>query len=153
MKIGIKIGIVSGYWNPIHSGHIDYIKSARSKCDFLIAIVNNDEQVKLKESIPFMDENHRLTIISNLKSVDNAMIAVDKSLNVCETIKIIRKKFEEDLIFFNSGDRVVGNIDNMEMELCLQLGIGFVILPLPKRYSSNAILKEVVIQANKRRSI
>ena len=59
------IGIVSGYFNPIHRGHLEYINAAKKECDFLVVIVNNDLQVKLKKSKVFMDENHRFEIVSN----------------------------------------------------------------------------------------
>jgi cytidyltransferase-like protein len=50
-----KIGIVSGYFNPIHQGHIEYINAAKDECDYLVVIVNNDDQVKLKGSAVFMN--------------------------------------------------------------------------------------------------
>ena len=52
-----KIVIVSGYFNPLHIGHVHYIEGAKKLGDFLIAIVNNDEQVKIKGSMPFLSEN------------------------------------------------------------------------------------------------
>ena len=76
------IGIVSGYFNPIHRGHLEYINAAKKECDFLVVIVNNDLQVKLKKSKVFMDENHRFEIVSNLKATDSAIISIDKSPSV-----------------------------------------------------------------------
>ena len=71
-----KIGIVSGYFNPLHRGHLEYINNARSKVDHLIAIVNNDSQVKLKQSKFFLDQDHRKLIIENLKAINYALISI-----------------------------------------------------------------------------
>ena len=65
-----KIVVISGYFNPIHSGHLDYIQEAKKLGDFLVVIVNNDDQVKIKGSIPFMDEEERARIVSSIKGVD-----------------------------------------------------------------------------------
>ena len=55
----MRIGIISGYFNPLHTGHLDYIESANRNCDLLYVIVNSDEQVKIKGIEPFMDEESR----------------------------------------------------------------------------------------------
>ena len=62
--------IVSGYFNPLHKGHIEYLKLSKKKGDFLIVIVNNDFQRELKGSKKFMDETERQLIISELNVVD-----------------------------------------------------------------------------------
>lgn len=143
----MKVGIVSGYFNPIHLGHIDYINAAKEKCDYLMVIVNNDDQVKLKNTIPFMDEWHRCEIIRNLKSVDDAIISRDYTCDVCKTIEYIKSEFPNDeLTFFNSGDRIGNNIDSSERILCQSLGINFLVLPLPKKYSSSDLIKNAAIE-------
>jgi cytidyltransferase-like protein len=93
MKISKKydIGIVSGYFNPIHQGHLEYFNAAKDQCKNLIVIVNNDYQVSLKGSKPFMDENHRSIIVNNIKSVNKTIISIDKDKSVCETIKLIKR--------------------------------------------------------------
>jgi len=65
-----KVVITSGYFNPIHIGHINLIKEAKALGDFLVVIVNNDEQVKAKGSVPFMSAQERMAIIKDIKHVD-----------------------------------------------------------------------------------
>jgi cytidyltransferase-like protein len=65
-----KALIVSGYFNPIHKGHIEYFNNAKALGDALIVIVNNDKQLAIKGSAAFQKENERMFIISNIKSVD-----------------------------------------------------------------------------------
>lgn len=139
----MKIGIVSGYFNPLHKGHIEYIDAAKNKSDYLIVIINNDKQVVIKGSKPFMDEEHRCKIVRGLKSVDECIISIDTDTRlVCKTIKFIKSIHPNDkLTFFNSGDRIGNNIEIGEQLLCKSLDIECSILPLPKIYSSSELLK------------
>jgi D-beta-D-heptose 7-phosphate kinase/D-beta-D-heptose 1-phosphate adenosyltransferase len=138
----MKVGIISGYFNPIHYGHIEYINGAKDNCDWLIAIINNDYQRILKGSKEFMDENHRLKIVSNLKAIDETLISIDKDKTQCESLKYLKNKYKnEELIFFNSGDRKENNLNSDEGEVCKIWKITEIILPLPKIYSSSKLLK------------
>ena len=74
--------IVSGYFNPIHKGHIDYFRKAKELGDHLFVIVNNDKQRELKKSKKFMDEDERVLIVNELKLVDNVFLSIDKNQSV-----------------------------------------------------------------------
>jgi|TARA_R110002020_G_scaffold258651_2_gene472443 cytidyltransferase-like protein len=106
----MRVVVISGFFNPLHCGHVDYIKAATSHGDKLIVIVNSDEQVKLKGTIPFMNEEDRRKIVSNIKGVDSAVISIDKDGTVCESIRQQYYKHHNDyffisMVFANGGDR------------------------------------------------
>ena len=73
----MRVGIVSGYFNPVHTGHLDYLEGARQECDILYVIVNKDHQVALKGSKQFMEDNARLRLVFHLSSLDNVMVSID----------------------------------------------------------------------------
>ena len=134
-----KIGIVSGYFNPIHVGHIQYINSAKEQCDYLICIVNNDYQVNLKKSAKFMDENHRLEIINNIKSIDKAVLSIDSDSSISATLELLTKDINHkntEVFFFNSGDRSINNENLQEKYICDKNNINRVFIRLPKIFSS-----------------
>ena len=98
-----KAIIVSGYFNPIHKGHLEYFNNAKALCDALFVIVNNDFQRELKGRREFQDENDRMIIVSNIKTVDKAILSIDTDRTVCKTIESIAKEFgpEYELGFTN----------------------------------------------------
>ena len=115
--------IVSGYFNPIHKGHIEYFQNAKTKGDELFVIVNSDYQRGLKGSKEFQDENERKFIVENLRVVDKCFISIDKDRTVEESIKMIYNQFgkEYQFAFANGGDQ---NNDTIpERSICLKLGI------------------------------
>lgn len=111
---------VSGYFNPLHVGHIEMIEKAKKLGDKLVAIVNNDYQVKIKGSVPFMSAADRVRIMGALRDVDEVFLAVDRDKSVCKSLKIINPD-----IFANGGDRK--NINDVpEYPICEKMGIKMV---------------------------
>ena len=122
----MRVIVLSGYFNPIHSGHIDYIKSAKQRGDVLVVIVNNDNQVELKGSVPFQNENERFKIVNNIKGVDRTVLSIDEDSTVCESLRMVYKTYEDDpffhqMFFCNGGDRKEGGVP--EDILTEELGI------------------------------
>jgi cytidyltransferase-like protein len=122
-RCGESVSIVSGYMNPLHCGHLDYFEEAwRLGRGVLLVIVNNDKQVKLKGSQPFMTEQERLRIVSRTKPVYGAILSIDKDLSVCETLRELAVALPNcPLMFCNSGDKNRKNIP--EVAVCEELGI------------------------------
>ena len=144
MNDNMHIGIVSGFFNPIHKGHLDYINSSKELCDYLVCIVNNDKQVQVKGSKLFMDEEHRMIILQNIKAVDEVMLAVDFEYRSAETLLNIREKYKQNkLTFFNSGDVTLESWDPVELALCKENNIDIKLIDLPKSCSSTE-LKDIL---------
>ena len=137
-----KCIIVSGYFNPLHKGHIEYFHQARSFGDKLFVIVNNDRQRELKQSKIFMDEKERILIISELKIVDNTILSIDFDSTVSMTLKYINQKFSKtyELYFANGGDQ--NNTSIPEIKICEKLGIKLIDGLGDKIQSSSWILSE-----------
>ena len=137
----MKAIIVSGYFNPLHKGHLEYLNCAKAIADKLFVIVNNDNQRELKGSKEFQDEDERVIIISNLKAVDEVFLSIDKDRTVCETIKHISERFgnEYELSFANGGDQ--NNDICQEALICKKLGISLIDGLGTKIQSSSWLLK------------
>jgi len=118
-----KAVIVSGYFNPIHKGHLEYFNNAKAAGDVLIVIVNNDLQRHLKGSKEFQKEDERLFIVQNIKAVDHAIIAIDTDRTVVSTIRLLHERYSDQykLAFANGGDQ--NNESIPETGVCNNLGI------------------------------
>lgn len=98
--------IVSGYFNPLHGGHLDMIEAARDIGDKLIVIVNNDAQQLLKKGKIILDEQNRLRLMRALKGVDQVVLSVDQDPTIIKTLSMVAGQYPGDeLIFANGGDR------------------------------------------------
>ena len=136
-----KALIVSGYFNPLHKGHIEYINTAKSLADYLFVIVNNDQQRALKGSKEFQEEAERLFIVSNLKAVDHAILSIDTDRTVCATLTKLSNTYATDyeLAFANGGDQ--NNQSIPERPVCEKLGITLIDGLGAKIQSSSWLLK------------
>tara|TARA_B100002019_G_C21244291_1_gene587422 strand:- start:270 stop:692 length:423 start_codon:yes stop_codon:yes gene_type:complete len=121
-----KAIIVSGYFNPLHKGHLEYFNKAKALCDELFVIVNSDFQRELKGTKPFQSEQERLLIVSNIKAVDKVILSIDQDRTVCESIRLLADQYgaDYDLSFANGGDQ---NNDTIpEIPICKELGVALI---------------------------
>ena len=107
---------ISGYFDPIHVGHLEYIELSKKLGDYLIVIVNNNHQCKLKKGKPFMDEKDRMKIVSAIQWVDEVFLSIDTDKTVCRSLEEIKPD-----IFTNGGDR--HNQEIPESVVCKKYGI------------------------------
>ncbi len=118
-----KVVVTSGFFNPLHIGHINLIREAKQLGDFLVVIVNNDAQVKIKGSEPFMGQQERVEIIKALRYADDVILAVDNDGFVSETLKLVAQKYPGELIFAKGGDRNFDNLPESEKAVCREFNI------------------------------
>ncbi len=107
---------ISGYFDPIHVGHIEYINNAKKLGDWLVVIVNNNNQCALKKGKYFMDEKDRVLIVKNIKAVDEVFLSIDEDKTVCKSLE----KVNPD-VFANGGDRK--NYEIPESKVCKENNI------------------------------
>ena len=137
-----KAIIVSGYFNPLHKGHLDLFEKTKAIGDQFWVIVNSDFQRELKGSKEFMDENERLLIVSAIGIVDKALISIDKDKTQCATLGDLADKYsgEYELYFANGGDQ--NNESIPEVPVCKEKGIGLLDGLGDKIQSSSWLLKK-----------
>ena len=112
----MKVVVTSGYFDPLHVGHLECLKLAKQLGDKLIVIINSDFQAKLKKGKSFMSEQDRMKIISSLECVDEVFLSIDQDKTQCESLKYLKPN-----IFAKGGDRLKSEIP--ESKICKELGI------------------------------
>ena len=136
----MKISVVSGGFDPIHSGHISYLKSAKEISDYLIVALNSDNWLINKKKRVFMSLEERKNILSNIESVDEVITFDDDAAGSCiNALEKIKDKYPNDIIIFcNGGDRTKKNIPEMIVkDIEFKFGIG----GNDKKNSSSWLLK------------
>ena len=118
-----KAVIVSGYFNPLHKGHIEFFHLAKDFGDELFVIINNDIQRALKKSSEFMLEDERLIIVSELAITDKVVLSVDRDNTVSKSLRKIHREYSKNysLYFANGGDQ--NNKTIPEFSVCKELDI------------------------------
>lgn len=120
-----KIIITSGYFDPIHAGHIEYLKLAKSFGGKVIVILSRDNQCALKKGKAFMPQEERKIILESIRFVDEVFMSVDKDKSSVESIKAIAEKNKgKEIIYAKGGDRFSSEIP--EAKICKELGIKIV---------------------------
>ena len=112
----MKTVAISGYFDPIHVGHLEYIELSKRMGDYLVVIVNNNHQCKLKKGKHFMHESDRIKIVESIKGVDEVFLSIDSDKTVCKSLEKIKPD-----IFTNGGDR--HNQEIPESIVCKKYGI------------------------------
>lgn len=120
----MKVVAVSGYFDPLHVGHLEMIELAKKLGDKLVVIVNNDEQTVLKKGKSFMPFEERKKIVESIKWVDHVFASIDEDRTVCKSLHKVREIFGVN-VFANGGDRKNLN-DVPEYPICQELGIEMV---------------------------
>jgi len=121
-----RVAIVSGYFNPLHIGHLDMMEAARALADGLVVIVNNDAQQELKKGKVITTESDRLRIVEALRITDAALVAVDTDGSVAASLELVHAAYPGiDLTFCNGGDRDPARdaVPTVESAVCERLGI------------------------------
>jgi cytidyltransferase-like protein len=138
----MKIVLVTGGFDPVHSGHLAYFKAARTLGDRLVVGVNSDAWLTRKKGRPFMPLNERLSVIGNLNMVDEVVTYNDDDGSSSDAIRTVRAQYPDaDIVFANGGDRTPDNIPEMSVtdsRLTFAFGVG----GEDKRNSSSWILQE-----------
>ena len=123
VKSNKKVVITSGYFNPLHIGHMNLIREAKKLGDFLVVIVNNDQQVKVKGSMPFMPEKERMDIVKDIKHVDAVFLSIDEDLPISKSLMTVANQYKGELFFAKGGDRNADNIPESEKKVCEEFNI------------------------------
>lgn len=137
----MTIVLATGGFDPIHSGHINYLNDAKKLGNILYVGVNSDAWLARKKGKHFMNWEERAIIVSNLKSVDYVIPFEDFDGTAKDAIRLVRKNHPQDkIIFVNGGDRTKENIPEMDI-IDNNLEFVFAVGGDMKQNSSSWILK------------
>lgn len=122
----MKIVLVTGGFDPIHSGHIEYFSAAKQLGDKLIVGLNSDAWLERKKGRAFMPIHERVRIIESLKMVDGVILFNDDDGTAIEAINNVKQLYPNDnIIFANGGDRTASNIPEMLIpDVLFKFGVG-----------------------------
>tara|TARA_X000000368_G_scaffold414572_1_gene404683 strand:- start:1406 stop:1858 length:453 start_codon:yes stop_codon:yes gene_type:complete len=148
----MKIIVVSGGFDPIHSGHIAYLSSAKELGDKLIVALNSDKWLKNKKGFAFMSFKERKIVLEAINVVDSVKSFEDDELGSCKNaLEEIKKEYKDQkIIFANGGDRNQSNIPEMEVQdIDFVFGIG----GNDKKNSSSEMMKRFITLEKKKEKI
>ena len=135
MKITVA---VCGAFDPLHSGHLEHIREARKLGDYLIVILNPDEDVIRKRGMVFMPLGQRFQILKALRDVDEVIVAIDGDGTVANTIKMLKPE-----ILAKGGDRSPDNMPKNEIDACREVGCQIVYGVGKQLASSTELIKRI----------
>lgn len=130
---------VSGGFDPLHLGHLDHIKKAKALGDWLIAMVNPDEDMVRKKGYCFMPLRERVEMVRALRYVDDVIVVIDKDGTVAKTLEAVKPN-----IFAKGGDRTPENMPQNEIEACRKVGCKIVYGVGEKLNSSSKLVRRMV---------
>jgi D-beta-D-heptose 7-phosphate kinase/D-beta-D-heptose 1-phosphate adenosyltransferase len=122
----MKIVLVTGGFDPIHSGHLAYFQAAKQLGDKLVVGLNSDAWLTRKKSRPFMPMSERFALVSALSIVDEVVVYNDDDGSSCDAIRLVKMRYPDaDIIFANGGDRTASNIPEMSIkDVEFRFGVG-----------------------------
>ena len=125
-RTSMNIVLVTGGFDPLHSGHISYFKAAKELGDKLIVGLNSDEWLARKKGQPFMHITDRFAIVSSIDVVDEVIVYNDDDGSSIDAIRLVQMRYPNDeIIFANGGDRTLDNIPEMtEKNVIFKFGVG-----------------------------
>lgn len=139
----MKTVAIAGHFNPLHIGHLQLIKSARTFGDRLVVIVANERQAEQKRPVSFIPEGERLALVYALKGVDSVVLSVDESPDVCETLKMVKPDV------FCSGCSSDHPDANKEKIVCEELGIQFLYNIGGEKIRNSSVILEKYVNSSK----
>ena len=131
----MKRVVASGFFDPLHKGHIEYLRKAKALGDYLIVLVNTNEAAQRKKGYYFMELEERMEIIRSLKFVDEVVTAKDDDGTVAVSLAEIRPD-----IFAKGGDRTVENLPQQELDVCKKYNIEIITGLGDKIQSSSSLM-------------